>query len=314
MRHGLGAWKTPFGSMNTILANLSGSDANLDGLPTETPIALTGNPEAGKSILALELAYKAAAQLKGNIVLLRTEKLGSQLPAMWEPVFSRKYGAPDTTLYVEEALSAEAMLAFNGYKIMIVMSKPKQNKKTGEWSKPKKMPVQLEVDVENSPLTKYIRDKGVRVVIYDSLTAPFNAIAAGGQQNLPERFNVTEMFFQSVKLGFYGTGAVPITCNHVSYNPASMFLTRESFRAKGGKSIEHNHDYIFYLEKQSRGRYGLSQRTLWVQRHPRLKDWRQVALLWLDDDGYREMKKEEVEALKAGEKGTVKAGAEPEAE
>ena len=271
-------YSTPFETLNDDIV----------GIPSDTPIGIMAPAGEGKTILTTELALKFAIDVGGNILVIKTEKLNSMTHELWlaRLLQNKKYGDKTVQMYVEKAKTVEELLKLNGYDMSVGAKKSKKEVTLSD------------VDIENSPVRKYIKEKNVKVVIYDSLTTPFNSVLTGGQQNMPTRTQVEEMFFQSLQLIFDNTDCAILTTNHITYNITSPFLSREQFDIKGGKAIKHMMDYIFYLE-QGKSKHNLNQRTMYVVRHPILKDWAHSTILWLDDDGYKEMTKEEAARLRA---------------
>ena len=287
-------YESPFQGLNDIII----------GVPSRTPVGIMGPAAEGKTILVEEWAFKIASEIGKDVLVINTEKPNSQIYELWELKLQNKYGK-DTKIYVEEALSIEDLMKLNGFKIEIRLSQSSEDKKA------KKVPILMGVDIEKSPVRKYITEKNVGVVVYDSLTTPFNTVLIGGQQNTPARYEVEEMFFQSIRLLFKGTECAVFTINHVSFNPQKPFLSREDIQLKGGKSILHSHEYVFYVE-QARSKYLLNKRTLWIVRHPILREWKHRVELWLDDNGWRELTEEEIAKLKAETKAELKGEDKPE--
>ncbi|MEM0117718.1 MAG: ATPase domain-containing protein [Conexivisphaerales archaeon] len=146
---------------------------------------------------------------------------------------------------------------------------------------------------EFSPIGNFVRENGIGLVIYDSISAPAKATFIG-TQDLPARSSSFAFLLgQAQKLS--SRFSIPILAvNHISVHPHNPAWTHPY----GGLIVGYDFKYVFHLEKEpatsklsdypisNRDRMQQHNRLIWAYRHPRIEEYGLAALLLLDDTGF----------------------------
>jgi len=271
-------WDTPFPSLNEYTQG---------GFPAGAFVAIMGPPAEGKTTLEMCLGFRVGSKFKKNVLHINTEKQGTLTAPMWASRLTELYTKqklPIPEVYLEETVQVHDFFALHGIEL---------DKRLGNV-------VQLELNSVNplkSKMYDYINNKNVGIIIYDSLTTPFNTLLIGGRQNQPTRHTGEELFFEITRMLFTGKDLALMTSNHVSRDVTKPFSTVTDSQIKGGKSIYHNHDYILYIEAV-KSKYAVGYHRLYVARFPNRPPWQFKLDLMLDENGYREITKEELALIK----------------
>jgi hypothetical protein len=251
-----------------------------------------GEPQAGKSYYTYETAYALARDLKErtktnvkpSVLFLSTEKPTSFTLDLWDEILSKKYETEinRTFRFIPNALS---LLSFLG-----VVGSVEVGTKT-EFSVES-------ANYEKSPLTKYLLEQKPIAIIVDSLTAPFDNLAAGGRQNLPLRAQVEEIFFNYYMACLSLSPSFPYLLNtsHITFNPTNPYEIREHIRQKGGKIIQHYSEIVYAFEVKDRPH---GYRIAHVVRYPNIGAYDKSYHLLITSEGWKPATLEEIEKLKA---------------
>jgi hypothetical protein len=241
-----------------------------------------GPPDAGKSIYGLQHGYSVVAKTGGKILVLKTEESSDYLIDMWAPKFQTAYGvkeAPITRFFK----NAQELMAYCGQKGTITIGDKNEFKPS-------------EINVSKSDFVKDIKDNEITYVMIDSITTPFNVLAAGGRQNLPLRAQCEELFFGALNATIVDNKIRLFTTNHISLNPTNPYQSREQIALKGGKIIEHYTKILFYLEPRTKPH---GYRKLWVVRYGDVAGWSTAYDLLIEKEaGYRATSDDEIAKLK----------------
>jgi len=148
-------------------------------------------------------------------------------------------------------------------------------------------------EAEYSPLGDFVKDRDIRLIVYDSISAPAKSTFIG-TQDLPARSSSFAFLLgQAQKLS--SRFSIPILAvNHISVHPHNPSWTHPY----GGLIIGYDFKYVFHLEKEpaasklddypicNRDIMTKHNRLLWVYRHPRIEQYGVASLLLLDEQGF----------------------------
>lgn len=144
---------------------------------------------------------------------------------------------------------------------------------------------------------KLLKADKIKVIIIDSVTAPFDTLAVGGRQNLPLRAQVETIWFNAFTeaLKFGEHQVYVLTTHHITFNPTNPYEIKEHVLWKGGKIVGHYTKVIYALEHKDRPH---GYRQLHVVRYPNLPEYGKSYDLLITSTGYKKTNKVEVEQLK----------------
>ncbi|MBI3859023.1 MAG: hypothetical protein HY296_02110 [Thaumarchaeota archaeon] len=145
--------------------------------------------------------------------------------------------------------------------------------------------------VFQSALHQVIRETGAKLLIYDSISAPFKA-SFPSTQDLPARSAGLAMILSHAQRLCVEFGIAVLVVSHVSIDPIKAW----NRRPYGGVILGHDAKFSLELTKAGARRNGeaeeiereesRSARTFWVARHPALEDYSVHALSTLDTEGF----------------------------
>lgn len=148
-------------------------------------------------------------------------------------------------------------------------------------------------DAEYSPLGRFVDEKDIGLIIYDSISAPAKSNFIG-TQDLPARSSSFAFLLgQAQKIS--SRFSIPILAvNHISIHPHNPSWAHPY----GGMIIGYDFKYVFHLEKEpsesklesypicNREKMKRHNRLLWAYRHPRIEEYGMASLLLLDEKGF----------------------------
>ena len=145
--------------------------------------------------------------------------------------------------------------------------------------------------VYQSVLHEIIRETGAKLLVYDSISAPFKA-SFPSTQDLPARSAGLAMILSHAQRLCVEFGIAVLVISHVSIDPIKAW----NRRPYGGIILGHEAKFSLELTKAGAKRHGESEdvdrdessnaRTFWVARHPALPDYEAHALSELDEHGF----------------------------
>jgi KaiC/GvpD/RAD55 family RecA-like ATPase len=299
--------------------------------PTNYVAGLMGLPKTGKTLWAFQQGFPLIKEKDGKILYLNTEESSRFFLDTWEEVFQKKYDVKPKIDF-RYLPTAEDLLGFCGIHGNVVIQNAKAEKKATKKEKAKEegkeedveedeesalSPQKKEkgivmqwqnksIDLEGSDLMKALTEGDVTYVVVDSITAAFNSLIAGGQQNYPLRAVTEKMFFTTFqRIVDRSKQQVHImTTHHVSYNPTSIqvnqfHMIEEMLKEEGGKPVGHGVKVMFAMEKRTRPHGG---RLLHVVRYPNLPEFSKSYRLLIDNNGFRRATEEEFVDVNAQQK------------
>ena len=146
---------------------------------------------------------------------------------------------------------------------------------------------------ENSPVGGFVRDNDIGLLIYDSISAPAKSTFTG-TQDLPARSSSFAFLLGQAQKMSSRFGLPVLAINHISVHPHNPAWTHPY----GGLIVGYDFKHVFHLEREPSAskleEYPISNRDgmekhnrlLWSYRHPRVDQYGQAALLYLDEHGF----------------------------
>jgi len=189
------------------------------------------------------------------------------------------------SIYLTEAPGLVDLLALHGARVEILVSE-------GGRVEVRLQPHGL-LDPRYSPVGRFVKEKEVSLVIYDSVSAPMKAVFAG-TQDLPARSSSLALLLGQVQRLCGEMELAVLAINHISVHPHNPAWTHPY----GGLIVGYDFKYVFHLEKApsesklqefpitNPDRIGKANRLLWSYRHPREEEYGSAALLNLDEWGF----------------------------
>jgi len=151
------------------------------------------------------------------------------------------------------------------------------------------------VPVYNSALQQLVERNEVKLVIYDSISAPLKATFPA-TQDLPARSASLAMILSHAQRLCVDYGIAVLATNHVSIDPLKYW----NRRPYGGIMLGHEAKFVFELTKRDSKRgdddvkteavnpddKAGSSRAIWVERHPAMAEYAKVGYASIDDGGF----------------------------
>ena len=237
---------------------------DLSPAPMRIALGIAGCSMAGKTITSTHIAAHVAKQYKIPILFILTEKIYSNLI----DVRMRNYDVPYKILRIPRVLD---LLKFFG-----ITAKIQVKKKADEIGKREYISVQ---EPEESEALKMMP----AVIVIDTVSAPFNALASGGRQNYPARNQAEEDLFGCLQyvLAASPKPALAITIHEDTKDPTNMYVKPD---IKGGKAVDRWHDYVLMMglyKKDKRSPYKWLEIYRWAGKDVSDKRYR----LLITDEG-----------------------------
>jgi len=143
-----------------------------------------------------------------------------------------------------------------------------------------------------SVLHTIVRDTGAKLLIYDSISAPFKS-AFPSTQDLPARSAGLAMILSHAQRLCVDFGISVLVISHVSIDPIKAW----NRRPYGGIILGHEAKFSLELTKSTAKRNQEAEaeneeeatdkgRAFWVARHPALAEYSRVAYANIDDEGF----------------------------
>jgi hypothetical protein len=150
--------------------------------------------------------------------------------------------------------------------------------------------------VYESALHQIVRETKAKLLVYDSISAPFKS-AFFGTQDLPARSAGMAIMLAHAQRLCIQFGLAVVVTSHASINPMAAWDRGKPY---GGLTLGHEAKFSFELTKHTAKRNGDAAsvnpggkidkdsdgRALWVHRHPALEDWSRYGHTYIDDEGF----------------------------
>lgn len=151
----------------------------------------------------------------------------------------------------------------------------------------------------DSVLHSIIRDSGAKLLIYDSISAPFKS-SFPSTQDLPARSAGLAMLLSHAQRLCVEFGIAVLVVSHVSIDPIKAW-NRHPY---GGVILGHEAKFSFELTKSKAKRKGESAedgdedgagtkeerddaaRAFWIARHPAMQEYSRAGLATIDEEGF----------------------------
>ena len=144
----------------------------------------------------------------------------------------------------------------------------------------------------DSVLHKIVRETGAKLLVYDSLSAPFKS-SFPSTQDLPARSAGLAMMLSHAQRLCVEFGIAVLVVSHVSIDPIKAW----NRRPYGGVILGHEAKFSLELTKSGAKRNGEAEaenldeksekgRAFWVARHPAMEDYSKYAFSNIDEEGF----------------------------
>lgn len=151
--------------------------------------------------------------------------------------------------------------------------------------------------VYESALHQVVEQTKAKLLVYDSISAPFKS-AFFGTQDLPARSAGMAIMLAHAQRLCIEFGLAVVVTSHASINPMAAWDRGKPY---GGITLGHEAKFSFELTKHTAKRNDEADavcpeevikdkkrdgRALWVHRHPALEDWSRYGHTYIDDEGF----------------------------
>ncbi len=144
----------------------------------------------------------------------------------------------------------------------------------------------------DSVLHKVVRETGAKLLVYDSISAPFKS-SFPSTQDLPARSAGLAMILSHAQRLCVEFGIAVLVVSHVSIDPIKAW----NRRPYGGVILGHEAKFSLELTKSGAKRNGEAEaeneedrsekgRAFWVARHPAMEDYSKYGFASIDDEGF----------------------------
>lgn len=302
-----------------IKTRSTGWNTFIGGIPTQLLTGLCGLPQVNKTVLLQQLMFETLAKDDSSSAILLDTEGGLILSLLgWKEIFERVYGIkrelvvgavvlsqvrnkkawsvelqPNDTnnpaIYCIDARNITNITALHGLPIKL---NPSEQGRLG---------VRLDIEgneipqVQDTLIGSICKDKNVKFLGYDSVTAPSN-IFISGQLNFPNRDDAMGLWMIQAQ-NLSSTFDMPVIGTlHLTQNEANQFDTG---KAEGGKSIHHNFKFLIRIDRFRNPRTGnpaqspnlIDKRKILRERHPFKPTGRRMGYVTYEigDDGLKDV-------------------------
>lgn len=266
------------------------------GLPAGLPIGLFGFHESLKTSMGIQLGIDHAIHRGTDCFLQDSEGASARYGVpYWTEVLSKRfevklgveqykfrggelvhyrtYSKGDPTIYTIQETNIMRILKMHGVEILLKFSKPDDPQKTQ--SKIILDLKRIDMDVEESPIGKFVAENNVGFLLYDSISMPIQKTFIGSRQNRPVRTEATHGWLGQIHGLADLFDLAVIGTIHASGDPM-MFRGKPGSMQRpdplGGVAILHNFKKVLFLQ----GINSMKQKNvkkLWVERSPWKSAW-----------------------------------------
>lgn len=203
------------------------------------------------------------------------------------PSFSVEIPTKDPSVFVLQAPQVTDLLNLHGVDASIEVSKGGRTELR-----------QRQTPTYDSVLHGLVQDTGAKLLVYDSVSAPFKS-SFPSTQDLPARSAGLAMLLSHAQRLCVEFGIAVLVVSHVSIDPIRAW-NRHPY---GGIILGHEAKFSLELTKSKARRRGESAedsaeleetieerddsgRAFWVARHPAMQDYSRSSLATIDDEGF----------------------------
>ena len=203
------------------------------------------------------------------------------------PSFSVEIPTKDPSVFILQSPQATDLLNLHGVDANIEVSKGGRTELR-----------QRQTPTYDSVLHGVVRDTGAKLLIYDSISAPFKA-SFPSTQDLPARSAGLAMLLSHAQRLCVEFGIAVLVVSHVSIDPIKAW-NRHPY---GGIILGHEAKFSLELTKSKARRRGESAengdepeemreerddsgRAFWVARHPAMQEYSRSGLATIDEEGF----------------------------
>ena len=148
--------------------------------------------------------------------------------------------------------------------------------------------------IYDSALHQIVEQTKAKLLVYDSISAPFKA-SFYGTQDLPARSAGMAIMLAHAQRLCIQFGIAVVVTSHASINPMNVYAKGKPY---GGITLGHEAKFSFELTKHTAKRNDEAHsvgekikgdrdgRALWVHRHPALEDWSKYGHTVIDEEGF----------------------------
>jgi len=150
--------------------------------------------------------------------------------------------------------------------------------------------------VYESALHQLVEQTKAKLLVYDSISAPFKS-AFFGTQDLPARSAGMAIMLAHAQRLCIQFGIAVVVTSHASINPMAAWDRGKPY---GGITLGHEAKFSFELTKHTSKREKSATsvnpgdtikpdkdgRAIWVHRHPALEDWSRYGHAYIDEEGF----------------------------
>lgn len=239
--------------------------------PLKIPIALFGRTMSGKTILAIQEALYCASQLGGDVLYIGTEGGEDLFIKQWVPVLSQRFNT-SVKFHLLQARSIEALLKIHGLQIELVLKQRIDVRFTGE--------------VEDE-VSKLIKNRNIKVIVYDSLSNPLKIAFPSERQNFPARASALNMLMNKIQDIATDNDILVFGIHHASFDPS---LTQGQAggimrpHISGGDAVCYNTKIILALLQTSSRITNV--RRIYLVRFFNKPEWSESAFIEIKNDGW----------------------------
>jgi len=276
------AVRTTLPPFNEMMSPTDDGNHPLAGIPKRTGIAMSGRPEAGKTITSFQLAHEVMAEggPDTNALLFDTE--GSLHTYYgWKETFQNRFGLDTEIVEVEPKFVNGTWKDFDytidpdvDHQIFLMDIRDLENilavhgrpaNIDTEDDKIKLAPDgNFESDIRDTPIGQFCFQEDVEYLVYDSITNPLETFT-NRQQDRPTRAKATAWWMLQAQALAEKRDMVQVFITHLSKNPTNPYDRPDIL---GGKNVKHQVKYSIYM-RQSDG----SERAMKLFRHPSKEPW-----------------------------------------
>ncbi len=289
----------------------------LPGIPTGEVITnLVGKHLAGKSLLALQLAYEYCKESGGGILILDVDAGARLFVEEWKNIFEKRYGYKAET-YILPCFNLKRVIpaktdrkmhiAFDlkiyevfGVKAVAYLSAEEVIDRESKIVKVSGGKTEfIPYSICDEIVREYIEEKNVKAVIVDSFSQVFKDCFIG-TQSLGERARAEDFLYGRIKeVGLKYPDTLIICNHHQTLNPLTG-----SVDIAGGAAVIQNSKLALYIERmESKKYYGLSR--VYLFRYPNIPPWSKYVWLMYSDIGFIDPLPEYFRELGLSIEGTV---------
>ena len=276
-----------------VPSHLDAINSLIGGHLVKIPTLIFGSPAAGKSLFEQQLAMDFLARGQ-NVLWVDCEGGADVMFELWRPKYMSRFSLdydikviyPDTklektekpTVFIIEARHIINILGFHGVNIDLEVTKGKSEDSVAK--------INLRYLGKGKNLVKELIQKGeVKMLVYDSLTAPMKTTFVGGRIQFPARADAFNLWLGAIKelvdtnsLVIYGT-------SHSSVDPTNPYANPHT---SGGDTIKYVFKCSLYMQASKSPKYK-NNRKLYIERFFNIPPWQKWSALELTEkNGYED--------------------------